>query len=209
MRRSPITLGLVLGLIVGVAGAAAVATTDDHEQSTVYVISEPSAAPARASVERLADALGVHAPVQEDVGGWVVREGNRLVRVSRTAGLPWFFARFDGPCVLVPGTPGPERLGTVPPSGPSDCPETTGPEGTTAPARPADLPTGDEARAIGVDIGRRAGLVAGRVTVLDLTTAWRVIADPLEVAVSPWAITIGPKGIVLAANGYLTPPEPR
>jgi hypothetical protein len=204
VRRSPITLGLVLGLVVGMAVAVVVAATDNDENSTTSVATG-SASPPPGAIERLAGALDIKAPVQEDAGGWVVREDNRLLRVSRTTGLPWFLARFDGPCMLVPGTPASEPLQTVPPSGPTDCPETAGPGETTPPVRPADLPSEDEARDIAADLFRRAGLEADPATVTDLVTSWRVEGASPEGGYA-WAVTIGPKGAVLAANGSLTTP---
>jgi hypothetical protein len=206
VRRSPIILGLVLGLVVGVAGVALLAATIEDEPRTLVVVADPAApapGPAPGSIERLAAAFDIHAPVQEDAGGWVARDGDRLLRVSRTTGLPWFLARFDGPCVMVPGTPGPEPLQTVPPSGPTDCPETAGPGETTPPARPADLPSESEARAIAVELFRRAGLEAEPTTVTDLVTSWRVEGASPEGGYT-WAVTIGPKGAAVAANGSLT-----
>ncbi|MEA2702064.1 MAG: hypothetical protein QOD63_9, partial [Actinomycetota bacterium] len=107
MRRSPITWGLVLGLLVGAAGAAAIAATGGDESSKSRVLITGAGAPgvdsgavlpgggpmvgveitvrgvlpelrgeargyrlgsepAAGAVERLAAALGVHAPFQRD-----------------------------------------------------------------------------------------------------------------------------------------------
>lgn len=43
-----------------------------------------------AAVGRLATALGVDGQVKEDRDGWVVRAGDRELRVARVAGLPWY-----------------------------------------------------------------------------------------------------------------------
>ena len=43
-----------------------------------------------AAVGRLATALGVDGEVKEDRDGWVVRSGDRELRVARVAGLPWY-----------------------------------------------------------------------------------------------------------------------
>ena len=58
----------------------------------------PSTAPAyrmgsvttTAAVGRLANALRLDGEVKEDGDGWVVRSGDRELRVARVAGLPWF-----------------------------------------------------------------------------------------------------------------------
>src|SRR5205823_10006600 len=78
--------------------------------------------PPAGAIERLADAVGVHGAVETDAGGWIVRQDNRLVRVQRAAGLPWFFSLLQGPCSMVPS----EALPPVPPAGPTDCPEAEG-----------------------------------------------------------------------------------
>jgi hypothetical protein len=165
MARSPVAVGIVLGLLVGAAGVAALASTSSSSETAASppkvaipprVTVSPTTAttvggplntpsslpelageargyrlgsePAAGALERLAAAFDMHAPVQTDAGGWVVRDGNHLLRVQRSAGLPWFFSTLDGPCKLVPESPpSSEPLQTVPPSGPSDCPDATPP----------------------------------------------------------------------------------
>jgi hypothetical protein len=209
VRRSPITWAIVLGLLVGAAGVAIIAATGDPERRPVHVIAEPVAPPS--SVARLADALGVDGAVQEDAGGWVVREGNRLVRVQRAPALPWFLAVLDGSCKLVPGAP--ERgevLPTLPPSGPTDCPETPGGRTSSSAARPPNMPTADQAVATATEAMRRAGLVPSTATVTDLGNAWRVegaaLAEGRRAPALAWSVTVGPDAVVLAANGFLAGP---
>jgi hypothetical protein len=142
MRRSPIVIGILLGLLVGGAGAAAVALSGSGggpKPRLVVVgpgmgfagaeVAQPPGGPtnvviqvrgtlpelggtARAyrigtepsmSVGALAKVLGLHGPVASDAGGWVVRDGNKLLRIQRTRGLPWFVTTYSGPCQVVPG----------------------------------------------------------------------------------------------------------
>ena len=299
MRTSPVAVGLVLGLVVGAAGAAAIAATGSSGEASKpkIVIAGPSAPaadagaaaalpgggpmvgveikvqgtlpelagdargyrlgsePAAGSVQRLAEALGVHGSVQADAGGWVVREGNRLVRVQRAPGLPWFLSIYDGTCTVVPGTaggssPGPQSVPPAPPNsasdnsssaealppvappGPTDCPETAGggsvssgvavacplgapPESCPSPGpppRPADLPTQDEALAVGMETLGRGGLGVSKPVITDQSSAWRIEASPLvdnqPTSGFAWTVTIGPKRAVTEASGFLAKPEP-
>src|SRR5437764_592162 len=135
--RSPVRLGIVLGLLVGAGAVAAIATTSSGSSPKAAVLhSTPTnlgdakgyrlrSDPAPGSVERLAAAFDLHAAVATDAGGWVVRDGDRVLRVQRSAGLPWFLATSNPSCVLVPeGGPSSDPLQTVPPSGPIGCPDT-------------------------------------------------------------------------------------
>jgi len=262
MRRSPITTGIVLGVLAGGVGVAAIAASDSGSAPPpVIVVSGPQrqsqepdvcmscgppaaqppievagslpplsgeargyrvgSEPASGAVEQLAAAFGIHGPVQQDSGGWVVRENDRLVRVQRAAGVPWFFARFGGPCQVVPGSSAPsegstgEALPPVPPSGPTDCPALAG-TGTpsspeTATARPAGLPTADEALSKGMETLGKAGLGVSKPVVTDQVSTWRIDASPLidEKPTSGfgWSITVGPNDEISAASGYLSKPE--
>jgi hypothetical protein len=189
MRRSPVVLGIVAGLLAGAGGAAAVALAGrDTAKPKLVVTGTPSPAAgavdalprgaptgggveivvkgalpelrgdaraytlgsetATGAVEKLASALGVRGPVQTDVGGWVVRQDKRLVRVQRGPGLPWFLSLFDGPCRLVPGTAGGSSPpsagsegGSVPPSGPNEPPTAVAePLPPIPPGGPTDCP---------------------------------------------------------------------
>ncbi|MBV8159935.1 MAG: hypothetical protein JO265_03325 [Acidimicrobiia bacterium] len=247
MRRSPVALGLVLGLTVGVAGVAALATTAPalwtaqgrpapvgvpaRHQLVIVMATPPKSGDGgrlevegrlppladrsrgfrlsdqlgSGAVERLADALGVHAPVQGDAGGWIVRQDNRLVRVTRTAGFPWYFAVLDGRCTLVPS----ETLAGVPPPDPTGCPQ---PQGQPNPAsRPPPLPSQDEALAFGMETLGRAGLGVSRPVIVDEGTVWHIEASPL-IGQQPtsgltWTVTVGPSDAVTAASGFLAAPQ--
>jgi hypothetical protein len=167
--------------------------------------------PAPGSVERLAAAFDLHGTVDSDAGGWIVRDGNRLVRVQRTDGLPWFFSTIDGTCKVVPETPPPsasvppQALPPVAPPGPADCPETPPPAAT-------NVPSEDDARNLAMEIFRRAGLGGASPVIVDQPGGWYVEAAPLvddrPAAGLPWTISIGAGRAVTAASGYLAPPEP-
>jgi hypothetical protein len=244
MRRSPVAAGVVVGLVVGVAAAAAIASTGGDERPKPKVVIAGAGAPAvplpgggpmvgeetkvqgplpalrgeargyrlraeprAGAIERLAAALGVHGPVQADSGGWFVREGNRLVRVQRTGGLPWFLSTLAGQCTVVPdnapgAAPG-EALPPVPSSGPAPCPQQQQP----AP----DLPGQEDALASAMETLGRAGLGVSRPTIADQATSWRIEASPL-IGDRPtfgfaWTVTVGAKGAVEAASGFLAQPE--
>jgi hypothetical protein len=243
VRRSPVAVGIVLGLLVGAGAAAAVAVTSAGSETSASPpkvaipprvnvspttatttggpLNAPSALPdlngeakgyrlgsdpAPGAVERLAAAFDMHAPVQTDAGGWVVRDGNRLVRAQRAAGVPWFFSTLDGPCKIVPEGPAPsEPLQTVPPSGPTDCPDTTPPA-----AAPAIVLSHDDALAFGMETLGRAGLGVSRPVIVDESGGWYIEASPLvgnlPTAGLPWTITVGPGRTASAASGYLARP---
>ena len=159
--------------------------------------------PAPGSVERLAAAFDLHGPVETDAGGWVVRDGTRLLRVQRTSGAPWFFSVLDGSCKLVPESPPPgETLQTVSPGGPADCPETA-----PASVAPADVLSQADALAFGMDILGRAGVALENPVIEDEPGGWYIQASPLvgstSTAARPWTITVGPGRTVSAASGYL------
>jgi len=240
--RSPVALGLVLGLLVGVGGAAAIAVSSSGDSSVSppkvaippRVSVSPTTAtttggplnappslpelsgeaqgyrlgtqPAAGAVERLAAAFDLHGPVQTDAGGWVVRDGDRLVRVQRAAGLPWFFSVMDGPCKIVPESPPPsEPLQTIPPPGPIDCPDTSAPS-----AAPGLVLSQDDALAFGMETLGRAGLGVSRPVIVDEPGGWYIEASPLvdtkPTAGLPWTISVGPGRTASAASGYLARP---
>ena len=162
--------------------------------------------PAARAIPRLAEAFDVHGPVMSDAGGWLVREGNRLVRVQRAAGLPWFFSTFEGPCKAVPDTAAPsnEVLPPVAPPGPTDCPDTA-----AAPpaAAPAAILGHDDALAFGMETLGRAGLGVSRPVIVEQVGGWHIEAAPLlgdkPTSGFAWSVTIGPGRTVTAASGYL------
>src|SRR5207302_7262962 len=101
MRRSPVAVGLVLGLVVGAAGVAAVAATESGGGSPppkVVVLAPATrgdapfavqaalpdvrgeakgyrlgSEPAARAIPPLAEAFDVHGPLMTDAGGWLVR----------------------------------------------------------------------------------------------------------------------------------------
>jgi hypothetical protein len=243
MRRSPVAVGIVLGIVVGAGAVAAIAASSDQEASPppprvaiaprVAVspsvpannggpLNAPSALPqltgeargyrlgsqpAPSALERLAAAFDVHGPIEADAGGWVVHDGNRLLRVQRAPGLPWFFSNVDGPCKLVPENPQTtEALPPVAPPGPTDCPDIAPPS-----AAPGAYPSHDEALAFGMDTLGRAGLGVSRPVIVEEPGGWYIEAAPLvgtkPTAGLPWTINVGAGRTVGAASGYLARPE--
>lgn len=242
--RSPVAVGIVLGLVVGAGAAAGIAATSSDSGSsssppkvaiaprvsvsptTATTVGGPlnappslpeltgeakgyrlGSAPAAGAVERLAAAFDMHAPVQTDAGGWVVRDGDKLLRVQKAAGLPWFFATRDRSCTLVPESPSPnETLQTVPPSGPQSCPDAA-----TSGAGLGPTPSHDDALAFGMETLGRAGLGVSRPVIVDEPGGWYIEASPLvgttPTAGLPWTITVGPGSTPSAASGYLARPE--
>jgi hypothetical protein len=273
MRRSPVALGIVAGLLAGGGGAAAVVLADRDAPRHRLVVADtqnPSSAgrpapfggrevdlfvkgrlpaldgearayrlgsePPTGAVETLAAAFGVHGPVQSDGGGWIVRDGKRLVRVQRAAGLPWFFTALNGPCQLVPGSapgsvppaapnepPRAEPLQTIPPTGPTDCPVEGGVASSgVAIACPADqpCPTVTTQPPMALDPEPTAVRALTEAGLGDhyavLTTKGPVSGD---VTVSPsvdhrpvsgldWSANVSAEGEIIAASGFLAEPEP-
>ena len=249
MRRSPVVVGLVLGLVVGAGAVAAIASTSTGEGSasgsaqrvaippkvsvsspgpatTAAPLSVPpglpdlsgeakgyrlGSVPVPGALDRLAAAFDIHGPVQSDAGGWVARDGNRLVRVQRAAGLPWFFATMDGPCKLVPESPPPStgspKLPPVAPPGPTDCPDTTPPEPV-----PGNALSQGDALGVGMDTLGQAGLGSSRPVIVDEPGGWYIEAPPVvdgkPTAGLPWTVTVGPGRTITAASGYLARPQP-
>jgi hypothetical protein len=207
VRRSPVAVGLVLGLVVGAGAAVAIAATSSNTPSHVAVLhptpsnpsGPPESDPAPGSIERLAAAFDMHGAVATDSGGWIVRDGDRFLRVQRIAGLPWFFSTIDRSCTIVPeGPPLSEPLQTVPPTGPTECPE----------AMPPGVGVSqDDAFALGTDTLSRAGLGASTTEIVDEPGGWYIQASPQidgkATTSLPWTISIGPGPTVTAASGYL------
>jgi len=208
--RSPVAVGIVLGLVVGGGAAAAIAATsrDEGAPATASSAAAPrsmatnATEPAPGSVERLAAAFDIPGSVATDAGGWIVRDGKRLVRVQRTTGLPWFFSSDKPTCVVVPESPSSSQpLPTVPPSGPAECPED---------APPSDV-SRDDALALGMDTLTRAGLGASTPVIEEEPSGWYIQADPQidgRPSGLPWTISIGPRRTITAASGYLAVENP-
>jgi len=244
VARSPVAVGIVLGLLVGAGAAAAIAVTSSGTESSALppkvsiaprVAVSPTTAtttggplnepqnlpeltgeargyrlgtqPAPGAIDRLAVAFDMHAPVTTDAGGWVVRDGDKLLRVQRTAGLPWFFSLQNGSCQIVPESPQPgATLQTVPPSGPTACPDTGAPPEAT----PGLALSHDDALSFGMETLGRAGLGVSRPVIVDEPGGWYIEASPLvgttPTAGLPWTINVGPGATASAASGYLARP---
>ena len=92
--------------------------------------------------------------------------------------------------------------------------ECAAPETVPDPERPADLPTREQAEAAGRALLAKAGVVLGgaRVRVEDWFSQWRVEVDP-EVGGLPTVgfstgVSVGPKGAIEGADGWLAQPDP-
>jgi hypothetical protein len=158
-------------------------------------------------VAALAAALGLTGRPKQDANGWTVADGRRALVVMRAAGVPWSYgtglltacgARIGG---------GPYRPGRG-----IQCldPDTA----VASPPPTADLPSPAEAEWVARDLAARAGLdLAGaRVRVVDAWAARTVTIDP-AVDGTPtsgfaWTVTVGAKGVVRYASGWLATPTP-
>ena len=235
-------LGIVAGLLAGAGGAAAIAVAGGGTTSKPKLVVTGAPSPVSSvtiavkhpppelggeprgyrlgteaptgAIEQLGAALGVHGPVQSDAGGWVIREGDRLVRVERRPGLHWFLATLGGPCQIVPGSASPsspsEPLQTIPPSGPTDCP--------AKPAEPGSTPTTGPPMALdpegpAVKVLSAAGL--GRYYAVTSTkgpSSGSVTVSPIldgrPVSGLDWTATVSAGGDITAASGFLAEPTP-
>jgi hypothetical protein len=236
-RPSPVTVSIALGLVVGVAAAAGIAATSSGKPQLPGVgplsgqlySSHPidirvrralpsldgsarayrlASVPETGAIDRLAGALGVHGPVTQDGDGWVVRDGTRLLRVQRAAGLPWYLATLDGPCIIVPGersSLGAEALPPVPPTGPTDCP------GGAPSSSAGDVPAGSDATRVALEAFRHVGVADFRpVTTFPGPTSVRVVAVPvvggLPTSRLEWTAAVAGDH-VRDARGYLARPQ--
>jgi hypothetical protein len=174
----------------------------------------------------LAAALGLRGQPRADQSGWTATGGDRRLRVDRQAGLPWRYgATLPGcklpagaaargvecltPDVVVggPAVPLPKPCLLRPAAG-SGCPR------PFPPSRLADLPSRQDAERTARDLAGQAGLdLAGAsVRVTGGYAAWVVRIDP-AVGGQPtsgfsWSVSVGPKGRVTAASGWLATPQP-
>jgi len=235
VRRSPTAVGIVLGLLVGAATTVVMAATTSGKaalpgagmQPDVLYSNRPvsyrvrgllprlegsarayrlRSTPRPDDVERLARAFAIAGPMAADANGWVVRDGPKLLRVERAAGLRWFVATLDGPCRLVPGErPGPVALPPVAPEGPTDCPD------GSATGAPPETTSRAEATRVALDAFRRGGAgPLGQPVVIGAVGTIRVLAEELvdgRPAGLGWMAAIS-NGAIVQASGYLARPEP-
>jgi hypothetical protein len=179
-------------------------------------------------VAALAAALGLRGQPKTEPSGWTVRDGDRVLRVNRVAGLPWSY----GAAVAV-GCPGglstrggaeclsPDAPVSSPAQPPTSLPRPVRPVPPVKPVqplkplpRPADAPSEAEAERVARDLAARAGLPldGASVKVVDAYAARLVTISPAVGGMPThgfaWTVTVGPKGSVRFASGWLATPEP-
>jgi hypothetical protein len=174
-----------------------------------------------ARVAALAAALGLDGQAKEGPAGWTLRDGRKALVVHRLAGVPWSYGTgIPGTCVLRPGGPYMPGAGIqcLDPDAPvSNKPRpgvTVRPVAPAKPFRPPVLPSRAEAERVARNLAARAGLDlnGAEVTVTDSLAA-RVVTIAPAVGGAPtsgfsWRISVGAKGVVQHASGYLATPEP-
>jgi len=158
-------------------------------------------------VAALAAALGLTGRPKQDATGWTVTDGRRALMVNRAAGVPWSYGT---DLLTACGT----RIGGGPyrPGRGIQCVDPDAP--AASPPRPADLPSPAEAERIARDLATRAGLdlTGARVRVVDSWASRTVTIDPAvdgtPTSGMAWTVTVGAKGEVRYAAGWLATPEP-
>lgn len=187
-------------------------------------------AASRDDVVRLAAALGLSGAVRETAEEFVVVDGRKELHVQRLYGSPWWFndmAAQDQATVSANGADGSSSSGVAcgcPEGAECDCPAPDVvpcemppcPDGSSCaqvcpepsprmPERPADLPSQDEAREIAREVLTELGVDAGELRVDDGFTSWYVNAptavDGMTVEGLMTSVAVGPKGVVMSANG--------
>jgi len=172
-------------------------------------------------VQRLADALGLSGEIERAELAWVVTDGNARLEVQDQPGLPWWFGTDAGVVisdevtaegrVAITGSATPSIAVACPADQPCDDPVASPPpDEPVEPVRPADLPSRDEAEAIARKVFDAAGVEGGDVRVEDLVTLWSVIVEPTVGGLPTFGygtyVSVGPKGEVQWANGWLGVP---
>jgi hypothetical protein len=166
-------------------------------------------------VATLAAALGLDGTPKQEANGWTLRDGRRALVVHRLAGVPWSYGSgIFGTCVGRAG--GPYRPGAGIQCLDPDAPVSNQP-GSVAPARPfrpPALPSRAEAERVARDLAARAGLdLDGAQVRVGDSLATRTVTIAPVVGGAPtsgfaWTVSVGPKGVVQHASGYLATPEP-
>ena len=175
-----------------------------------------------ARVAALAAALGLDGQPKQEPSGWTARDGRRALVAHRLAGVPWSYGSgIFGACVTRTGG-GPYRPGAGIQCLDPDAPLSSQPgAGTTGrpvaparPLRPPALATRAEAERVARDLATRAGLdlKGASVRVAD-GFATRTVTITPAVGGAPtsgfsWTVSVGAKGVVQHAAGYLATPEP-
>jgi hypothetical protein len=161
-------------------------------------------------VAALAAALGLHGRPVQGPAGWTVRDGRRGLQVLRLAGAPFSYGLGLSACSA--------RLGGGPyrPGGGIQCLDLGAPVASrpaTPGARPV-LPGRAEAERVARDLAARAGLdLAGAGVQVGDGWAARTVTIAPAVGGQPtagfaWTVTVGARGVVQGASGYLATPVP-
>lgn len=168
-----------------------------------------------ARVATLAAALGLDGTPKQEPNGWTLQDGRRALVVHRLAGVPWSYGSgIFGTCVGRAGgpyRPGPGIQCLDPDAPVSNQPGSVAP---TRPFRPPDLPSRAEAERVARDLAARAGLdLDGAQVKVSDSLATRTVTIAPAVGGMPtsgfaWTVSVGPKGVVQHASGYLATPEP-
>jgi len=162
-------------------------------------------------VAALAAALGLNGPPKQEANGWTIRDGRRALVVNRLAGVPWSFgANILGGCI--PRAGGPYQPGAGIQCLARDA-SVASPVGPGRPLRPRDLPSRAEAERVARDLAARAGLdLAGAAVQVTDGFASRTVTIAPAVGGQPtsgfaWTVSVGAKGTVQHATGWLATPE--
>ena len=179
---------------------------DLPKEGPAYTFARPAGVEAR--ITKLAAALDLDGPVKKADGGWEVRGGDRFLRVEDASGVPWSYSSVNPDQAVQSRT----AIACAMPECPEGkacaqvCPE---PPPEARPVRPADLPDADGAKAAARTFFAAVGAdtAGAAVTASDGITSWHVVLEP-QVDGRPTSgltasATIGPKGVVEFASGWL------
>jgi hypothetical protein len=166
-----------------------------------------------ARVGELAAVLGLAGKPDQEPNGWTVRDGRRALVVHPLAGVPWTYGTdILGACS--PRSGGPYGAGGGVQCLDADAPVASQPAPPGRPLRRPVPPSPAEAERAARDLAARAGLDLDGATVR-VTDGYanRVVTIDPAVGGSPtsgfaWRISVGAKGVVQHASGYLATPEP-
>ena len=158
-------------------------------------------------VEALKDALAIDGDVRREEEAWVVRDGDRVLRVASVPGLPWSFGDEGG---RVTGAPGDVALRCLmPPCPPGQACIQVCEEEPAAP-QPDAGPRADAERAADALFGR-LGIDVGGKRVTRGFDGWDVTAraevGELPVVGLETVVTFGSGGELIRASGHLADPQ--
>jgi hypothetical protein len=177
------------------------------------------------TVAALAADLGLAGTPRQEALAWTVTDGTRVLRVTRTPGLPWTFGTARSICggplpsgaapKGIPCAVGPD-LSIAPPARGRPAPGTSVPGTSVRIVPPQRVPLPDQARAerIARDLLSRLGVQADGAE-LRATRAidrWLVLVAPqvggMPTSAFSWTVGIGAKGRIVSASGWLAAPRP-